>query len=98
MTIKFNFFFKQQKVRETSGILFHCINISSVFEYKNTYRDLIQNCKQLHLFPLTALKLVQNKLQERLIAANLLMSAITKSLYENTNCRLFTGEVIKFSE
>lgn len=61
MTIKMNNYFKQQKVRETSGILLHCIYISSVSQYKNISSESIQNCIQQSCFPpLTALKLVQN--------------------------------------
>lgn len=64
MTIKMSISFKQLKVRETSGILLHCIIIASVSEYKNTSRESIQNCIQNYTPALTALKLVQNKLQE----------------------------------
>lgn len=65
MTVKINISFKQQKVRETSGILLNCINISSVSEYKNTSRESIQNCIHNYVFPLTALKLVQNNISYR---------------------------------
>lgn len=65
MTIKMNNSFTQQKVRETSGFLLHCIYISSVSQYKNTSRVNPELRTAIMFFPITALKLVQNNANYR---------------------------------
>lgn len=60
-----NNYFTQQKVRETSGILLHCIYISSLSQYKNTTRVNPELHTAIIFFPITALKLVQNNVNYR---------------------------------
>lgn len=65
MTIKMNNSFTQQKVRGISGLLLHCIYISSVCQYKNTSRVNPELQTAIMFFPITALKLVQNNVNYR---------------------------------